>query len=241
VAGVLGRADAPSEVELTGPTHLPGSPAYHYLARHFAALVGGAGLELRYRLQRAGFHPPAGGEHSVGVKPWSAPAALELQDRGELLGLHASLGLARLPEDLGERLEGAVRHRLWETRRLEAQWQRETFASASPGSFLMLEAVFERGRAAWCLLGERKGQPEQLGDRVARRLLAFLEGEAAVDARAANQLVVPLVLGRAGGRLSTPSLTPHLLGVVETAQRFGAPVRVSGRSGGPGTVEVEPC
>jgi hypothetical protein len=35
-------------------------------------------------------------------------------------------------------------------------------------------------------------------------------------------------------------LTPHLLGVVETAQRFGVPVKLSGRSGGPGVVEVEP-
>lgn len=241
VATVLGLADAESEVAITGPTHLPASPAYHYLSRHWAALVGKLGLDVKYRLERAGFHPPAGGEHAASVQPWRRPGSLGLDERGELVSIAASLGVARLGDELGARIEGAVRHRLWETRRLEAEWRREAFPSASPGSFLMLEAVFERGRAAWCELGERGGVPEQLGDRVARRLLAFLDGEASVDACVADQLVVPLALAGGGGCIATPALTPHLLGVVETAQRFGVPVRVEGRSGGPGTVEVERC
>jgi RNA 3'-terminal phosphate cyclase (ATP) len=240
-ATALGLADSESEMAVTGPTHLPSSPAYHYLAGHWAALVGKLGLDVRYHLERAGFHPPAGGEHGAAVQPWRRPGSLGLDERGELVSVRASLGVARLGEDHASRLEQAVRHRLWETRRLEAEWRREEFPSASPGSFVMLEAVFERGRAAWCPLGERGVPPEQLGDRVARRLLAFLGGEASVDADVADQLVVPLALAGGGGSYATPALTPHLLGVVETAQRFGVKVRVSGRSGGPGTVEVERC
>jgi RNA 3'-terminal phosphate cyclase (ATP) len=241
VATALGFADSPSELALTGPTHLPASPPFHYLARHWAALVAKLGLDVAYRLERAGFHPPAGGEHTARVEPWRRPGSLDLEERGELVSITARVGVARLGDELGARIEAAVRHRLWETRRLEAEWHHEVFPSASPGAFVLLEAVFERGRAAWCQLSERGGVPEQLGDRVARRLLAFLEGEASVDACAADQLVVPLALAGGGGRFATPALTPHLLGVVETAQSFGIPVRVEGRSGGPGTVEIERC
>ncbi|MFI4946678.1 MAG: hypothetical protein ACHP85_25590, partial [Burkholderiales bacterium] len=38
--------------------------------------------------------------------------------------------------------------RLWEARRLETQWDVIELASASPGAFLQVEAVFENGRAA---------------------------------------------------------------------------------------------
>lgn len=241
VATALGLAESPSAVSVAGPTHVPASPPFHFLARHWSALVGGAGLDVEYRLERAGFHPPAGGEHAASVQPWRRPGALELEARGDLESVVASVGVARLAEDVASRTMAAVCHRLWETRRIEAERRQESFASASPGCFLMLEATFQRGRAAWCVLGERGVTPEQLGDRTARRLLAFLEGDAAVDAAAADQLVVPAVLAGGGGRIATPSLTPHLLGVVDTAQRFGVPVRVSGRRGGPGLVEVDAC
>ena len=71
----------------------------------------------------------------------------------------------------------AARARLWEARRLETEWEVVELESASPGAFLQVEAVFENGRAAFGLLGERGLRAERLGERAARRVLRFLDDE----------------------------------------------------------------
>jgi RNA 3'-terminal phosphate cyclase (ATP) len=78
---------------------------------------------------------------------------------------------------------------------------------------------------------------ETVGDRAARALLKFLDGEGAVDPFLADQLVVPLALA-GGGRVSTSQVTAHLETVVDVVTLFSLPARISGRRGGPGTLEV---
>ena len=148
---------------------------------------------------------------------------------------------ARVKTDVARRSAEACRARLWEARRLESAWQTADLAAASPGSFLLLEAVFEEGRAAFGFLGERGVRPEALGDRAARTLLRFLDGEAAVDAHLADQLAVPLAIGGGGGRIRTDVVTPHLETVAAVTSLFGIGARVDGRRGGPGTLEVDKC
>src|SRR5262249_51543659 len=123
-------------------------------------------------------------------------------------------------------------------RRLEAEWEvRDNVAAASPGSFLLLEAIFEQGRAAFGFLGERGLRAERLGDRAARHLLKFLEAEGAVDPHLADQLAVPLALARGGGRVTTPEVTQHLETVAAVVSIFGVPARTWGRRGGPGGLD----
>jgi RNA 3'-terminal phosphate cyclase (ATP) len=113
--------------------------------------------------------------------------------------------------------------------------------SASPGSFLLLEAVFEDSRAAFGFLGERGLRAEILGDRAARTLLAFLDTDAAVDPHLADQLAVPLAISKGGGRVSTNVVTAHLETVAAVVTQFGIGARTWGRRGGPGGLEVDPC
>jgi RNA 3'-terminal phosphate cyclase (ATP) len=237
----LARSGGPSRVTVTGGTHVPMSPSYHYLARHWAEVVRGTGLVVRPRLVRAGFYPPGGGEIAVEVDPWQPRAApLELAARGALVGLCGVSGAARLRNRVAERQRDAAAALVWEQRRLELAWDVETPVAASPGSYVQLEALFESGRAAFCGLGERRVRAELLGERAARALLRFLDGEAAVDPHLADQLVVPLLLG-AGGRVATSEVTLHLTTVAAVARLFDLQVSVAGRVGGPGVLEVEPC
>ncbi|HEV7501613.1 MAG TPA: RNA 3'-terminal phosphate cyclase, partial [Vicinamibacteria bacterium] len=153
LATVPGRSHA----SVTGGTHVPSSPSYHYLARHWAAVVARMGLAPRFELVRAGFYPPGGGEIRADVSPWTRPAGLELETRGALVEIVGTSGAreTRQKGDLARRLADAARDRLWEARRLESRWEQIDLAAASPGSFLLLEAVFEQGRAAFSFLGER--------------------------------------------------------------------------------------
>lgn len=234
----LATAGAASTLAVTGGTHVPGSPSFEYLARHWAAAVGLLGLQARLDLVKAGFHPPGGGELRARVEPWKRPARLVLKDRGALLAIRGVSGEGRGKIEIAERQSQAAQARLWEERRIEAEWVVETVPSASPGSFLYLEAVYEKGRGAFAFLGERGVRAERLGDRAARRLLRFLEEEGAVDGNLADQLAVPFAVCGGGGEVSTCEVTKHLETVAEVIRLFGIEARTWGRLGGPGGIEV---
>jgi RNA 3'-terminal phosphate cyclase (ATP) len=235
----LATASAPSRIDVTGGTHVPRSPSFDYLARHWAAVVKSLGLDVRLEMLRAGFYPRGGGAARAEVRPWARPGRLRLESRGRLAALRGTAGASRLP-GVAERLRQAAQERLWESRRLESSWDDVEAPSASKGSFLLLEAVFEEGRGAFGLLGEPRVRAEVLGDRAARRLLKFLDAdEGAVDPFLADQLVLPLALSGGGGRLTTTEVTGHLETVAGVVSRFGIPARTWGRRGGPGGVEVD--
>ena len=234
----LATASEPSRIEVTGGTHVPRSPSFHYLARHWAAVAERLGLHARFDLARAGFYPPGGGEARAEVQPWKRPARLVLESRGRLVAIRGTAGAARLP-GVAERMQRAARERLWESRRLESAWEVLEVPAPSKGCFLLLEAIFEHGRGAFGLIGERRVRAEALGDRAARQLLKFLDSdEGAVDPHLADQLVVPLALAGGGGLVTTPEVTSHLETVADVVSRFGIPARTWGRRGGAGGVEV---
>jgi RNA 3'-terminal phosphate cyclase (ATP) len=226
---------------VVGGTHVPRSPSFHFLARHWREVTGRLGLAPALELAGAGFYPRGGGLVRARALPWAGrPASLDLTKRGPLLAVRGVAGVARVRGRVAERAVEAARQRLWEARRLEGEWEVLELESASPGAFIQAEAVFENGRAAFGLLGERGLRAEVLGERAARRILRFLDDEdAAVDPWLADQLAVPLALAGGGGRVATSEVTPHLETVASVLRAFGVGARTWGRRGGPGGLEVE--
>jgi RNA 3'-terminal phosphate cyclase (ATP) len=239
VLPVLATAAGPSRVEVAGGTHVPRSPSHHFLARHWCEVVGRLGLRPHLQLERAGFFPRGEGRVGADVPPWSRPATLDLSRRGALVAVRGIAGAARLRGDVARRAAEAARELFWEQRRMETQWDVVEMNAVSPGAFLQVEVVFEMGRAAFGLLGERGLRAEVMGERAARRALRFIEDEeAAVDPWLADQLAVPLALAGGGGRLQTSEVTSHLETVAAVLRRFGFSAETWGRRGGPGGLEV---
>jgi RNA 3'-terminal phosphate cyclase (ATP) len=239
VVPALAAGTSPSHVEVLGGTHVPRSPSFHFLARHWAPVVARLGLETCLTLERAGFHPRGGGEVRAQVMPRACTTTLDLTRRGSLVALRGVSGAARLRGDVARRQADAARALLWERQRLESEWEVLEVPAASPGSFLQVEAEFQNGRAAFALLGERGLRAEVLGERAIRRLLRFLDDEeAAVDPWLADQLAVPLAIAGGTGGLSTSEVTSHLETVAGVLRQFGVSTRVWGRRGGPGGLEV---
>ena len=240
VLPALARAGRGSQVEVTGGTHVPTSPSFDFLARHWEPIVGRVGLGVRLQLTRAGFYPKGGGEVRSEVRPWVYPeSALRLEARGEFSGIRGISGSGRLRGDVARRQRDAAQAWFWERRRLEGVWDVVEVPAASPGSFLLIEAVFQEGRLAVGVLGRRGLRAEVLGEQAARTLLGWLDLEGAVDAHLADQLAVPLALSGRGGCVSTVRVTEHLRTVAWVLSAFGFPTRVWGRTGGPGGMEVQ--
>lgn len=239
VLPALALAGTASRVELVGGTHVPKSPSFHYLSSHWSEAARDTGLDVQASLVRAGFYPRGGGEVHARVLPLAAPQALVLESRGALVAVRGTSGAGRLRGDVAERQRDAAQARLWEERRIEATWEVLDLPAASPGSFLLLEAVFEKSRGAFSFVGERRLRAELLGDRAARQLLRFLDQDGAVDPHLADQLAVPLAVGRRGGRVTTTEVTAHLQTVAAVLTLFGMPARAWGRLGGPGGLEVD--
>jgi RNA 3'-terminal phosphate cyclase (ATP) len=241
VLPILATAEDASRVEVVGGTHVPRSPSFHFLARHWREVTGRLGLAPALELAGAGFYPRGGGLVRARALPWTGrPSSLDLTKRGPLLAVRGVAGAARVRGRVAERAVDAARQRLWEARRLEGEWEVLELESASPGAFVQAEAVFENGRAAFGLLGERGLRAEVLGERVARRILRFLDDDdAAVDPWLADQLAVPLALAGGGGRVATSEVTSHLETVASVLRAFGVGARTWGRHGGPGGLEVE--
>jgi RNA 3'-terminal phosphate cyclase (ATP) len=236
---ILATAPAASRVEVIGGTHVPRSPSFHFLARHWSEVVERLGLHAPLSLGCAGFYPRGGGVVRAEVHPWARPASLDLSRRGALVAIRGIAGEARVRGDVARRAADAARALVWEQRRIETEWEVAQLTATSPGAFLQVEAVFENGRAAFALLGERGLRAEVLGERAVRKLLRFLgDEEAAVDPWLADQLAVPLALARGGGRLTTSEVTPHLETVASVLRTFGFNARTFGRLGGPGGLEV---
>ncbi len=239
VVPILALAGAPSRVSILGGTHVPRSPSFDFLARHWAAVVERLGLVARPTLVRAGFAPKGEGRIDCEVCPWVRPATLDLGERGALVAVRGVAGAAHLRGDVARRASEAARELLWEARRIETAWEVVEADASSPGSFLQIEGIFEQGRAAFSVLGERGQPPELMGERAARRLLRFVEADTpAVDPWLADQLAVPLALARGGGRLLTSEVSSHLERVAGVLRAFGVPAETRGRRGGPGELEV---
>jgi RNA 3'-terminal phosphate cyclase (ATP) len=239
VVAPLATAAVASRLEVTGGTHVPASPSFHYVAQHWAAAVQPLGLRARFALERAGFYPRGGGQASAVVEPWRRRSEpLVLEERGALVELRGTSGAARIRNDVAARQRQAAEALLWESRRLSSTWQELDLPAASPGSFVMVEAVFENSRAAFSFLGQRGLRAEVLGERAARATLRFLEGEGAVDPHLADQLALPLALAGCGGRVTTSEVTSHMETVASVLRLFGVSAEVWGRRGGPGGLAI---
>jgi len=239
VLPILAAGQGESQVVARGPTHVSGSPTYHFVERHWLPLVDRLGLRADLSLARAGFRPRLDGEVVARVSALQGGGALVCEERGDLLEVRGlSAAAPRQRGDAPQRVRDAAQALLWERRRLEVVWETASLPAGSPGSVAQMELIFERGRAAYSALGERRVRPEVAGERLARSCLRFLDGEAALDGHVADQLVVPMATSGHGGRMAVETVTPQLLSVARVAAAFGLEVKVEGRQGGPGYVTV---
>ncbi|HUT59297.1 MAG TPA: RNA 3'-terminal phosphate cyclase [Phycisphaerae bacterium] len=219
-----------AEVVVRGGTHNPFAPCFHYLRDVFGLLASAMGLQAYFQMNRAGFYPKGGGEvamHVRGLAGREDLAPVRYESRGELDRIEVlSATGGDLPEHIVDRqAKRAVRRLLAPGRRVDVQQER--WDTLSPGTTVFVRAVFSRTVGGFDALGARGKPAERVADEAVDAMLAFLDGDGALDPHAADQILTLAALCPEESRFTCSEATDHLrTNAAVIAQLTGRDVRI---------------
>ena len=233
------RGTEPSEVTITGGTHVANSPCYHYLEVTWACFLHRLGLPLTVEMIRPGFYPRGGGKIRAVISPCSLLEPLRLRDCPTLTTAGGFSAVAGLPRSIAERQALRLKQRL-KAAGIDCHIPIEEWGSG-PGT---VAAVIFRQAPVPVLffsIGEPGKPAEWVADEAVDAALAFRERGAPVDPYAADQLLLPLLFSRGPSMFRSSEITQHLITNIGVIQAFfGNCIRLEGELGEPGTITVEP-
>jgi RNA 3'-terminal phosphate cyclase (ATP) len=209
-------ASGPSVLTLEGGTHNPWAPPFDFLARAFLPILGRMGAIVEARLDRAGFYPAGGGQCTVRITPVDRLAPLTLLDRGPIVRRRARAIVARLSPRIGDRELAVVRDRLgWSPEDLEVVVE----DARGPGNVLLLEIESAHVREIFTGFGQIGVRAEAVAEGAVRETRQYLAAGVPVGPHLADQLLLPLALGR-GGAFRTTALSRHSSTNLEVVRAF---------------------
>jgi RNA 3'-terminal phosphate cyclase (ATP) len=221
VLPALMLGSGPSRVSLTGGTHNPMAPPFHFLERSFAPLLRRLGVGIELELRRLGFYPAGGGQVSATIQPaLKGLRPFDVAGRGALLEAYAECLVPALPRAVAVRELAALQRALgWTDEQLRTPTARQ---NEGPGNALMATLIYEHVSEVATAFGEKGVSAEQVAHAVAREVRKFQASDGALGPHLADQWMLPLALAIAaeGGTASftCSDMTEHAttnMGVIE--------------------------
>jgi RNA 3'-terminal phosphate cyclase (ATP) len=200
-------ASEASTVTLSGGTHVPMSPPFHYIRDVFLPALEALGARVSARIEAYGFYPRGGGTVTFSIPPCGKLAPWVCQTPGELVSIEGVSAVGRLPLSIATRqreaaLEALAGHNaLIETAQVR---------SLSPGTFVFLKVQHEHAAAGFCALGERGKRAETVGLEAAEELRGFLSSGACLDHHLADQMILYLALAEGQSIITASKISDHL-------------------------------
>lgn len=173
------------------------------------AILERFGYHAEVRVEREGFYPKGGARAEAVFHPSRITGPLDLSERGRLLRITGvSIASHHLRQaEVAERQAEAAKEAL-KGLHVPIELKTAYADTRSPGSGLVLAAIFERTILGGDALGERGKRAEEVGAEAAQQLLEDLKSGATLDRYMADQ-IIPFI-GLFGGRFRAPRMTEHL-------------------------------
>lgn len=216
VLPALSFCPGPSTLVLRGGTHNPRAPTFEFIRDAYLPAIGRLGFRAGVELLAYGFFPRGGGLVHATVGPWVPRAALDLRDRGRVRARLATALSSRLPEHVGRRELAALRGRLGLS---EEECASQSVVASGAGNVLQLRVDCDHVTTVFSAFGERGKPAEVVAGEMAGEVEQYLAADVAVDARLADQLLLPMAL-TAGGVFSTLPTTLHTETNADVIRRF---------------------
>jgi RNA 3'-terminal phosphate cyclase (ATP) len=204
---VLLAARAPSKVVVRGGTDVRQAPSWDYFHEVLLGLLARMGLRVRASLLRRGYYPRGGGEVALEVEP-GVPAPLLLPGRAQAWRVAGEAHVANLPLQIAERMRDAALGALGREAAIGARALGRDEAWGTGGA-ITAWAQSDAGLLGASRIAERGVRAEALGETVGRELAADLASGAALDAHAADQLLVYLAMARGRSSFTARSVSSH--------------------------------
>ena len=225
-------AGASSRLTLSGGTHNPMAPPFHFLERCYAPLLRRLGADSALALRRLGFYPAGGGEIEATIHPAAdALRPFDLIERGAPVESYADCLAPALPAAVARReLDALARELAWTPEQLRTPVVRQ---NEGPGNALMATLVHEHVCELVTHFGEKGVSSEAVASAVVREVRAYEGSAAALGPHLADQWALPLALAvwRRGGTAAytCTELTDHATTNFAVIERF-LPVRFETRA-----------
>ena len=213
-----------SQVVITGGTHAPWSPCFHYLKEVLAPAFRQMGGALRVEMKRWGWYPKGGGNVIASISPIQELSGVDLTWQGKLQDTYVLSAVSNLSMSIAERQRDQVLKRFrdhdYEVPRIELL----KGPSPGTGTVVFVRATFENGVAGFTSLGKRGKPAEKVADDACSDFFRFVASRAAVDEHLADQLVLYMALAKGRSSLITGRITKHLVTNMWVIEQF-LPVR----------------
>lgn len=234
---ILSHADSPSDVSITGGTHNLWAPTFDFFDQAFLPLYREMGGRAATELMAYGFNPAGGGEMRLTVKPTQESVTLNLTERGEKEDMRVVTVLSNLKREIANR-ELKV---LLKAMNLAPEKGEIIHADGpGPGNAVSLFLEYANVTEVIANLGQHGIRAEAVAKEVAAQARDYMQSEAAVGPHLADQLLLPMALGK-GGVFITTDITQHTHTNIDIIKRFlDVEISVTQRGRKCWSVEVKP-
>ena len=158
----------------------------------------------------------------VSIQPSCGLSPMSLTERGEVLQRRVTAICANLSRRIGERECLAIQRRTgWEDECFSVEMVRSV---SGPGNLVAAEIQFEHVTEVLTSFGQVGRPAEVVGKVLARDIKQYLAAEVLVGKHLADQIMLPMAIGRAkgtgGGVFRTLSLSRHATTQIEIIRKF---------------------
>ncbi|HID31651.1 MAG TPA: RNA 3'-phosphate cyclase, partial [Desulfobacterales bacterium] len=201
-------AETASRVDITGGTHVPWSPCFHYMKDVFSPGLRQMGGALQLKIERWGWYPKGGGKAIASVSPSMELLGIDRSHRGQLQDIYVLSAVSNLPVSIAERQRNQVlkrfrKHGFTTSQPLPVPDKSTTGTlplkggrqgggrhlrigllegpSPGAGTVVFVGARFENGAVGFTSLGKRGKPAERVADDVCSDFFKFMASGAAVD------------------------------------------------------------
>ncbi len=229
-----------STLTLTGGTHVPWSPPYHFISRVLLPTLELMGVSADGFIEQWGFYPKGGGRIRLKLSRSDALKPISLIERGVLKKVTGISAVANLPKHVAERQREQTLKRLRDELEIAPEIDLiNDVPSVGQGSFLFLLAESERALAGFSSLGERGKPAEKVADEAVDSLESYAKSDGCVDPHLADQLVPFMALAKGNSSFTATGMTEHLFTNLWVIGHFmGTKIQTRGDLGRSGRVDI---
>ncbi|MBR1836236.1 MAG: RNA 3'-phosphate cyclase, partial [Kiritimatiellae bacterium] len=187
VLPVLLRAPEPSEVVVTGGTHVPFAPTWDFFAESYLPQLRAMGARVEAECAAFGFYPAGGGEIRLHVAPFrdadARPFALE--EAGALRAARVTAVTSGIPAAIAESEADILQEKFPE---LSLARDVREVESPGPGNAVWVSLEYGRVTAVFSSIGEYDLSRKTVAHRAMNAVRKYLKTGAPVGPHLADQL-----------------------------------------------------